>query len=111
MVILGHFAARRLNNKSMARSYLTISATRLNFSTLDPLIDYLKGNRTEKDLFAAAEKEEVEVSYHLYLGIDKEIKGLAAEAKKHFEWVKEHSTPDHLYYIIAMYELMRMEKS
>jgi tetratricopeptide (TPR) repeat protein len=108
--ILGHFAALRGGRNGQAKSFLDDAAARCDKSAWPyPVVEYLRGERKQPEILAAATDNEKMTEVRCFLGLDLIQKNAKDAALAHFRWVKEHGNPRSVEYAIALAEMDRLK--
>jgi tetratricopeptide (TPR) repeat protein len=109
-VIVGYFAALRAGRNDQAKALLDDAAARCDKSVWPyPVVEYLRGERNQDKLLAAATDNDKMTEVRCFLGLDLIQKKEKDLAVAHFRWVKEHGNPRSLEYAIALAELDRLQ--
>ena len=72
------------------------------------IIRFYDGQITAEDLLAIAADNDQRTEAYTFVGIDLRLKNKNADARKHFEWVKEYGTRNFNEYPLAVAELERI---
>jgi len=73
-----------------------------------PVIRYLRGRQSLEELLAAADTNDRRTEARGYAGLDLLLRGKVADARQHFEWVRDYGNRRFLEYTLAVAELRRI---
>lgn len=109
-VLIGVFAARKSGRKDLVERYLDDVVKRTVARNWPyPVVQYLRGNMSEKELISAAADVGQMTEARCYIGLNLECDGREAEAVEHFRWVERSGDSTYSEYEIALHELKKLE--
>lgn len=112
MALTCHFGFRESQNTVNAGKILTEAEQHADTSAWPfPVIKYLKGSLSERDLLVLATDNDKLTEAHAYLGLDLILNGKRDEALSHFNWVTEHGNKKFYEYALTLAELARINSS
>lgn len=109
MVLIAHLGYRQAGMAAEAQKVLLEAEKNCDTAAWPyPVIKYLKGEISSEELLRAADDTGKKTEAHTYIGMDLLLKGMSAEAREHFAWVKEYGNNRFLEHPLAIAELNRL---
>ena len=108
LIAIISFRSAGLDDKAAA---VISQAQRKADATIWPfkIIRFFDGQITADELLAVAASTDQRTEAHAYIGMDLRLKNKSAEARTHFEWVKQYGNPTFYEYSLALAELERAD--
>ncbi|MFO0957717.1 MAG: tetratricopeptide repeat protein [Isosphaeraceae bacterium] len=110
-LMVAHLAARRNNKDGDARALLAEARKVVGKDWPSPIAAYLAGEIDADALLQAAIDEDQRTVARGFLGYDRLLRGDAAGARTHFDWIAEHGNRGFVQAIQAKAELDRLGPS
>jgi tetratricopeptide (TPR) repeat protein len=112
MAFLGALALRRLHQPDEAAGLLDKAGPSVGPGTWTMrVLDYMRGAISAAVLLDAADTDDERTEAHTYVGFDDALAGRRDWAIKHFRWVLDKGSRNHVEYPIAVAELKRLERA
>ncbi len=110
-VIFGSLAARQVGDDEAARRFLSDPAGDVDPEWPRPVVRFLRGEFDEPALLAlAGDDGDKQTEARCFLGMDHALRGRPAEARAHFEWVRDRGNRRFTEYVVALAELDRLDR-
>ena len=110
-VIFGSLAARQVGDDEAARRFLADPAGDVDPEWPRPVVQFLRGEFDEPALLAlAGDDGDKQTEARCSLGMDHALRGRPAEARAHFEWVRDRGNRRFTEYVVALAELDRLDR-
>ena len=109
MILIAHLGYRQAGLAAEAQKALQDAEK--NCDTVAwpyPVIKYLKGEISSEELLREANDTGKKTEARTYIGMDLLLRGMGAEAREHFAWVKEYGSNRFLEHPLAVAELNRL---
>ena len=111
MVVVAHLALRQNNKTKAAESLLAEWMKRFDSSAWPTqVMRYLQRDINEKQLLALATDNDKMTEARAYIGMKLLLSGKRSAAREHLLWVKQHGVKTFFEYVLADFELRRLEE-